>query len=545
MKRFRILVLSSFNAGALRGYLENLDETPSIEAIDAGFGQALATLARGPSGTAADAAFVWTRPEDVSEAFRRLLTGDRVTPEALVRDAGEFARLFLPFTEAGTFVMVGTWAVPASLRTHGAVVGALHTMNAELARVSAGNGRTRLMDTQRWLTAAGPTAWNARSWYLSKNPFSADVHREAARDVRAIVAALTGAGRKLIVLDLDDTLWGGILGDEGAGALRLGGHDPLGEAYAAFQRELLSLQRRGILLAIASKNDERVALEAIDTIPEMILRRGDFAAWRIDWNDKAANLAELVRGLHLGLQSTVFIDDSRIERERVRAALPEVLVPDWPADPALYVQALRDLDCFEPGFLTDEDHARARLYSEEHERERSRTSVGSYDEWLRTLEMRVRVEPLGPGNRERVVQLLNKTNQLNLATRRMSDTELEAWLRGGARSVLAFRVADRFGDAGLTGIVGLDVSGEHARLVDWVLSCRVMGRRVEETLIAVAAARARAAGARILVAEFVPTAKNAPTREFLERSGLVRHGDVFQWDLARPYPVPDAVRIEE
>ena len=318
-----------------------------------------------------------------------------------------------------------------------------------------------------------------------------------------------------------------------------------GRRTPTFQRELLGLKRRGIVLAIASKNTESVVLEAFASHPEMILHQGDFAAMKINWSDKAQNVAAIARELNLGLQSAVFIDDSPIERARVREALPEVLVPEWPADPFLYSQALRDLDCFEPGHLTAEDRSRGRLYEDEKERGRSRAEVGSYDAWLRTLDLRVKVEPLGAANRERVVQLMNKTNQLNLSTRRLSDVELDQWLKEGKREVWAFRVSDRFGDAGLTGILGVELDRGEAHVVDWVLSCRVMGRKVEETLLAVAAAKAKSCGATALVAEYQPTAKNAPTLEFFERSGMARVGNVFRWELEKPYPVPEAVRLEE
>jgi FkbH-like protein len=270
----------------------------------------------------------------------------------------------------------------------------------------------------------------------------------------------------------------------------------------------------------------------------------DFAGWKINWNDKAQNIIDLARELNLGLQSVVFIDDNPVERERVRSTLPEVLVPDWPKDPMLYAQTLRSLRCFDVLETTGEDVERARMYREEQQRKSHMREAGSIDAWLRGLETVVKVEPLGKTNLTRTAQLLNKTNQMNLATRRLTEAELAEWAALPGHHLWSFRVSDRLGDSGLTGIASLIERDGDCCVADYVLSCRVMGRRVEETIVAWLVGQAKRLGARRLVAEFMPTPKNQPCLDFLRRSGLdeaVEHR--FTFDLDADYPHPDAVTL--
>ena len=198
------------------------------------------------------------------------------------------------------------------------------------------DGRIVLLDSQRWLSAAGTASSNSKLWYMSKTPFHSTVFQEASSDILAAIAGIRGLNKKVLILDLDGTLWEGVVGDIGWERLTLGGHDPVGEAFADFQKELRRLVNRGVLLAIASKNEEATALEAIRRHPEMVLKLEDFAMWKINWHDKAANIADIMSSLNLGLDSAVFLDDSAFERARVREALPQVLVPELPADPMQY-----------------------------------------------------------------------------------------------------------------------------------------------------------------------------------------------------------------
>jgi FkbH-like protein len=324
----------------------------------------------------------------------------------------------------------------------------------------------------------------------------------------------------------------------------LGGHDPAGEALVDFQRELQALARRGILLAIVSKNDESIATEAIAKHPEMVLKMEEFAAWRINWRDKAANIVDLMAELNLGLDSAVFVDDSPVERARVREALPQLFVPDWPSDKRLYTEALLSLNCFDSPSLTEEDRQRAQMSAIDRVRKESKREVADLEEWLATLQTIVRVEELNQGNLPRAAQLLNKTNQMNLSTRRMSESDFHAWAMAEGRRAWTFRVSDKFGDSGLTGILSLELAGSRASIIDFVLSCRVIGRKIEEAMLFVAIECARSAGVREVYVNYCQTPKNKPCYAFFQRSGLTQEGEnVFVWDTAQPYPLHGAIRL--
>jgi len=416
-------------------------------------------------------------------------------------------------------------------------------MNLALIKELDGVAGIYVLDPSRWLeVTANP--WSPKLWYLSKTPYRSEVFGRAAQDLKVAIRTVLGSARKLLVIDLDDTLWGGIIGDVGWENIVLGGHDHRGEAFVDFQRALKSLRNRGILLAIASKNQEEIALQAFENRPEMVLKLEDFAGWRINWNDKAANIAALASELNLGLQSVVFIDDNPVERARVREALPEVLVPEWPDDKTSYASTLLQLDCFDLPQITDEDRSRGQLYLNEREREKGKAEYQSVEEWLHSLETVVTVEELNQSNVPRVVQLLNKTNQMNLSTRRMTENELGAWLKQERRKLWAFRVRDKFSDSGLTGILSLEAGSNGCRIVDFVLSCRVMGREVERVMVAVAIQYSRIFGVSELSAKYLETAKNKPCRDFWLKSGLTQGVEnTFSWDFTRPYPLPSHIEV--
>jgi FkbH-like protein len=415
-------------------------------------------------------------------------------------------------------------------------------MNIRLAAAFDGHPSIFVLNAQRWWSAGH---FSPKLWHMAKVGLSREIFREAAADIRAALRGLGGTARKLVVVDLDDTLWGGVVGDVGWENLRLGGHDGLGEAFADFQHQLKALTRRGVLLAIASKNDESVALAAVANHPEMVLRSHDFAAYRINWQDKAQNIVDIARELNIGLQSVVFIDDNRVERARVRETLPEVFVPEWPEDTFLSATALLGLRCFDTPHVTREDAQRGTLYDVERKRSGDKERFRSLDEWLIGLETCVRFSPLDAANLPRVTQLLNKTNQMNLQTRRLTETELTRWAVEAGRELWAIHVSDKYGDSGLTGILSLEPREDRVVMTDFVLSCRVMGRKVEEAMVAAAVHRARERGGRLLVAPFLRTDKNAPCFDFWRRSGFAfgEHEMDFSWDPVNTYFVPRCISV--
>ncbi|MBV8134970.1 MAG: HAD-IIIC family phosphatase [Deltaproteobacteria bacterium] len=544
-KIHEVLVVADFNAANLATLLTQAAPDVPMRARCAPFGPVMPHLLVQDLElwtATTRTAVVWASPEGVSEAYRRRLATEASSLDEMAAETQQFVQALtrLPRRVEHIFVASFTPFHPMLARRGlldldpevGLSV-ALMKMNLALYESSRVDPRIRVFDATRWSALVGDKGYDPRLWYGAKTPFSLAVFKHAVCDLVAALRGLEGRARKLVVLDLDDTLWGGILGDEGWEALRVGGHDAVGEAYRDFQAALKSLSRRGILLGIASKNDEAAALTALRSHPEMLLRPDDFAGWKINWDDKAQNLVQLVEQLNLGLDAAVFIDDNPVERDRIRTALPTVLVPDWPASPLYYCSALAALDCFDTPVVSDEDRNRTAMYVAERERRRLREDL-DLDGWMYSLKVVVRVAELSEAYLARATQLLNKTNQMNLSTRRLSAQEFRRWAVHPDHCAFVFNVTDRFGDYGLVGIgtLALDPARKTASVVDLVLSCRVMGRQVEESILHFLENAARARGCERLVAEYLPTPKNAPCMNFLQRNlERVDDGNFFALDL--------------
>jgi FkbH-like protein len=554
--QFRCVTLSDFNLDNFNSLLTNDNAQPPVEVIGTDYGQVRQYLLDPDAACwheQPDCAVVWTRPEAVVPTFGRLKNFESVDLGDILDEVDEFANQLIALEDRVDTVLVPSWTMPLKERGLGlldmqnglGIANTLMRMNLRLSEALADRTGFFVLNAAPWIQRGGDAAYNPKLWAMAKIPFASKVFEAAVGDVKGALRAVRGDAKKLIILDLDDTLWGGVVGEVGWENLQLGGHDAVGEAYAAFQRALKAMTNRGILLGIVSKNTEEVALEAFEKHPEMVLSLDDFAGWRINWDDKAKNVAALIEDVNLGRQSAVFVDNNSFERGRVREALPEVFVPEWPDDPFRYRQTLLSMRCFDTATLTEEDRERASMYVAQRKRSSSKGEVDSLDEWLDTLDMTVEVEPFTDANRARVVQLLNKTNQMNLRTRRMSEAEFVDWLDDEDRCFRAFRVSDRFGNSGLTGIFSIEKNGESAHFEDFILSCRVMGRQVEDAMLAVATEEARRMGARDLVAEYRPTEKNAPCLEFWQESAFEtgRSEHVFQWALEDSHPVPSHIDL--
>jgi FkbH-like protein len=549
------LLISDHNMDNLAAYLANDPDWPAVVPVRTAYGQVVQTLAERRVETTAEPAdmtVIWTRPESTIGSFRRLANFELISHDQILAEVDDFCAQVKEALEGLGTVLVMSWVMPAFSRGYEmldlkdglGLKSALMKMNLRLAQQLGAEPGFFILDCDSLVQAAGPRAYTPKSWYMGKLAYGNEVFKAATRQIKSAFRGLGGKAKKLVVVDLDDTLWGGIVGDIGWKAVNLGGHDPVGEAFADFQEALKSLQNRGVILGIVSKNDEATAMEAVQSHPEMRLRPDDFAGWRINWSDKAGNLVDLVTELNLGLDAVVFLDDNPVERARVREALPDVLVPEWPEDKTLYKKALLELDCFNSPSLSAEDAARTQMYVSERKREVLKKNVGSLEDWLRTIGLKVILEELNEVNLPRTCQLLNKTNQMNLSTRRLTEPELEAWLRGPGRKLWTLRVSDKFGDSGLTGIVGVEAEGPALMIVDFILSCRVMGRKIEELMLATAVRHAREHCLREVTARYLATAKNKPCLEFFQRSGFqVRDETVYYWTLEDEYAAPDYIEV--
>jgi FkbH-like protein len=367
----------------------------------------------------------------------------------------------------------------------------------------------------------GLAAWHSPTfWLKAKQEIALPAAPMYGELVARLLAARLGRSAKACVLDLDNTLWGGVIGDDGPEGIAIGQGSAQGEAFLALQNYALDLRRRGIILAVCSKNDESVARSAFEKNPEMALKLSDFGCFIANWDDKPSNLREIARRLNIGVDALVFVDDNPFERALVRRELPMVAVPELPPEPELYVSCLADSGCFEGAGLTREDFSRADSYSAER-RPPDAASATDLAAYLSSLDMRLVFGPVDESNLERTVQLINKTNQFNLTTRRYAEAELRAILAEPSSLCLQFRLLDRFGDNGLVSVVILRGAAPGTLEIDsWLMSCRVLGRQVEEAALNVIVDRARRAGARRLVGVYRRTSRNAMVARHYERLGF-------------------------
>lgn len=550
---FTIGVLADFNSQNLMVLLQKQGMARGATCVQAPFGQTINTLLDGNHKfweASYDALVVWTLPQRAVPTFNKVLSFDDYRIEDLLSEVDFLAGLVEALPATVKTVVLPTWVMPCMERGLGlldmttGVGNALMRMNLRLAEHFSLGRRVMLLDAQRWVNVVGQTAFNSKLWYLSKTPFHSAVFQEASEDIFSALDGLCGRSKKIVILDLDNTVWGGIVGEVGWEKLRLGGHDPIGEAFVDFQKLLKRLTNRGVVLAIVSKNEENVALDAIRFHPEMVLKMDDFVSWRINWGDKAKNIVDLLEELNLGLESAVFLDDSPVERARVHEALPQVLVPDLSEDPTEYPTLLGKLRCFDRPTISEEDRSRTKMYVADRGRIALKSEIQSLDQWLNMLELSVSAEPLNRKNLERATQLLNKTNQMNLSTRRLTSADLFAWAESERHVLWTFRVGDKFGDYGLCGICSLTRDEEQAQIVDFLLSCRVMGRGVEESMLATAAEFAKGLGCQWICAEFTPSARNKPCAKWFESQANVQcRENRYVFSLMDPILFPKHIRM--
>ncbi|WP_346361484.1 HAD-IIIC family phosphatase, partial [Bosea sp. (in: a-proteobacteria)] len=337
------------------------------------------------------------------------------------------------------------------------VAGSPRQLASEFNRRLASQARQAghvLLDVDGLSASVGQGTWSAgRYWYAAKYPFAVAMAPRYADHVMRIIAAQMGRSRRVLVLDLDNTLWGGIVGDDGIEGLALGTGSPLGESYSALQRMALAYKERGILLCVSSKNEEAIALDAFRNHPEMILKEDDIVAFRVNWDDKAANIKAIAAMIDLGLESFVFLDDNPAERKRVRDALPAVAVPELPDDPAEWISVFQAAGYFEQTSFSKEDRQRAGMYKANAQRAAQLERIGNHDDYLRSLDMTLSIAPFDQPGRKRIAQLISKSNQFNLTTRRYSEAEVAALQANSDAVTVQARLADMFGDNGMISAV--------------------------------------------------------------------------------------------
>jgi len=373
--------------------------------------------------------------------------------------------------------------------------------------------------------AASVGRWNwgdERFFHLAKLPCAPEHLTAYAHKVAALIAARLGRSRKCLVLDLDNTLWGGVIGDDGLAGINIGQGDAIGEAFVAFQRYARALAERGVILAVCSKNEDANAREPFEKHSDMVLRLEDISCFVANWEDKAANLRRIAQELNIGLDALVFVDDNPAERALVRRLVPEVAVPELPADPADYVRAVEQHRYFEAVSIGAEDFQRTGYYRANAQRREVASNVDDLDEFLRSLNMRAWIGPVGDLELDRTVQLIGKSNQFNLTTRRHSAADIERMRASKDWVTRVVKLEDKFGDNGLISVLLAREEGSALVINTWLMSCRVLKRGVEQVLLNNLVAAARERGLTELIGEYIPTAKNVLVKHHYESLGFMQ-----------------------
>jgi FkbH-like protein len=403
------------------------------------------------------------------------------------------------------------WNSPASVRLLAAQI------NCKLAQTAQKLPNVNVLDLESLLQRYGSDKmFDPRFYYLAKMQYSAFGTEKIAQQLASAIAAVAGKRKKCLVLDLDGVLWGGIIGEDGLEHIKLS-NDGEGRAFYDFQKMLEKLYKTGTILAVCSKNDERTAMEAIRSHPYMVLREDKFAAFHINWDDKAKNIRAIAEELNLGLDSFVYLDDSPHERELVRKLLPEVTVLDLPEDFSEYPGFLAGLPFFELFSVTPEDSGRTKMYVQERQRAKLKKDAISLDEFIASLGIKIYVNKADAFAIPRIAQLTQKTNQFNLSVRRYTDTEINVLNNNPLWIVLYVSASDRLGDYGIVGVAIIELHDRKARLDTFLMSCRALGRSIENAF---------------LTAEYIPTNKNTMIEGFFLNNGFTTsENNLFIFDL--------------
>lgn len=416
-------------------------------------------------------------------------------------------------------------------KVSGSLTTQLRRVNGELVRLAESLEDFHLYDLARLQVDLGRAAFADPKIYVStKMALSPDASRLVARDLVSMMLASKGGGAKCVILDLDNTLWGGVIGDDGLERIQIGDLG-LGLAFSRFQAWIKQLQERGIALAVCSKNDEANAREPFLKHPEMVLRMEDIAVFVANWNDKASNIRKIREIIDVDFSAIVFLDDNPAERALVRESFPTMSVPELPPDPCEYVSFLQGLNLFETASYTPQDAQRTHSYQAEVQRRSEREKFVDEAGFLRNLQMQASIGPFTPFQYPRVAQLTQRSNQFNLRTVRYTEKQIESLAHSQQHLTLAVQLGDRFGDYGLISVVILERQGDAYFIDTWLMSCRVLGRGVENLILNTIVANASAAGVSRIIGEYQPTAKNGMVKELYPRLGFSAD-EPCQWVLS-------------
>ncbi|WP_422658567.1 HAD-IIIC family phosphatase [Paenibacillus sp. EC2-1] len=527
MSNYKLLFMADTIIDPIKRFLSDTTTESGIEAFIAPYNQIYQLLLNDSHPVwqdEMDILVIWSTPQRVVPLFDKLYNNEEVFVEDILQEVEQFSDLITKASKRVKSIFVISWSLPPHLRWNQSMAykndigltNVLMQMNLLLSRRLSMHQNIIMLDSQYWYSAIQNRSFDPKLYAVGKINYTRDFFEFAAEEIRAAVTSIYGQTKKLIICDLDNTLWGGVIGDDGMNNILLGGIDPIGESFVLFQKELKRLKNRGVLLAISSKNNESIGMEMIENHPEMILRKNDFAHYQINWNDKVDNIARIVKDLNIGLHSVVFLDDNPIERDQVRHAFPEIFTPDLPKDITHYPSFLSSLKCFDTLKITREDRERTGFYQIESQRKHLLQEAGSKEKWLKSLGILVSTDFINKNNLQRAVQLLNKTNQFNMATNRYLEDEFWEFSKSPLNKVYVFHVSDKFGDSGLTGLISIRMDKGQLEIVDFVMSCRVMGKGIEDAMLSsVVSHVSKNSDIQTIKAIYKPTAQNQPFYDYI------------------------------
>ncbi len=419
----------------------------------------------------------------------------------------------------------------------------IYEINAELFQWNK-SGKIFTYDFNEFIRKFGENnIFNYKQFFSGDIKISTEYIPRFVNELMGYVYAVTGTSKKCIVLDLDNTLWGGVIGEDGFDNIKLG-DNPVGLSFVEFQKRLLALNQRGIILAINSKNNFDDAIEVIQKHPNMILKEDNFACVKINWDDKVLNLQKIAEELNIGLDSMVFFDDDPINQEYVRESLPGVLVVDLPKDSSQYAQIITEMKEFDVLKITEEDTKRRHMYLGQKKRKELEKKVGDFNEFLKQMNIEVNVQKANSFSIPRISQLTLKTNQFNLTTKRYQEEEIEKISSSNDKIVECVQVSDKFGDNGITGTYIVEKKNDEEWIIDtFLLSCRIMGRGVEEIMMNQIIENAKLLGIKRIKGEFIPTAKNKPAENFYEKLGFKKEEEFWVFNTDNTIKKPEHIKV--
>ena len=423
----------------------------------------------------------------------------------------------------------------------------IEELNRELINSFVNSDSVYIYDFNGFVSRHGEdNIFDSKQFFFGDIKISLEYIPYLANDLLGYVIGHLGLSKKCIVLDLDNTMWGGIIGEDGFNGIRLG-PEPPGNAYLEFQQVLLSLHQRGIILAINSKNNYDDALKVIKEHPYMILKEEHFASMKINWNDKVSNMREITSELNIGADSMVFFDDDPVNREYMKLNMPQILTVDLPQDPSQYAQTIKKMNEFNVLNITDEDTKRGKMYLEQRKRNDLEQSIPNLDSFLKNLDLKMMIKNANEFTIPRISQLTLKTNQFNLTTKRYQEYDIKKFSEDDKYLIGCVQVEDKFGDNGITGVFIVHKENFEEWFIDtFLLSCRIMGREVEKGMFGYIVNKAKENGIEQIKAQFIPSQKNKPIENFLPNCGFQKHGDYWIYSLKTQFTIPEylTVRVE-